>query len=90
MAPAFRGAALRRFPVAPVRHGGDAAGAEPDAALEPLRGAGGGAARPRGVAAGEGEAQPGRPGAASRGTRPAGKSGRPGSPSPRSNTVRLL
>lgn len=50
---------LRQLPEATVRHGRDAAGAEPDAALEPVRGAGGGAAGPRGVAAGESEARPG-------------------------------
>lgn len=39
-----------------VRNGGDAAGTESDAAAEPVRGAGSGAAGSRGVAAGEGEA----------------------------------
>ncbi|XP_046789772.1 vesicle transport protein USE1 isoform X1 [Gallus gallus] len=46
-------AVLRCLPVSAVRHGGDAAGAQSDAAAEPVRGAGGGAAGSRGVAAGE-------------------------------------
>lgn len=86
-------AVLRQVPVATVRHGRDEAGAEPDAALEPVRGAGGGAAGPRGVAAGKGEARPGLLRTTLGGGRPAAKSARPGSAlllCPRSSAVRLL
>lgn len=88
---------LRQLPGATVRHGRDAAGAEPDAALEPVRGAGGGAAGPRGVAAGEGEARPGllggetfSAGGGGGGDRP-GKAGGPGallSPQQRGSAAR--
>lgn len=81
MAPTSRKWPLRQLPPPPARHGGDAAGAEPDAAAEPLRGPGGGAAGPRGVAAGEGETRPGLPG----GERP-GEAREP--PAPQSRTAR--
>lgn len=81
--------ALRQLPLATGRHGRDTAGAEPDAALEPVRGAGGGAAGPRGVAAGEGEVRAGaRRGEAGREKRAARQPPTPPSPQQRGSASR--